>query len=108
MHVPGMSATKSKSARMAPCRAAAAGDDEGPHQVRCGPAAATDQPMPLSTASPWSGCSTTGAPASTSPAAPHGLQKKDITRCRKRYIAREVYKALTCANITRLDLVQAA
>lgn len=37
-----------------------------------------------------------------------GLQKKDIIRCLKRYIAREVYRALTCANITQIDLSQAA
>ncbi|MDH6122395.1 hypothetical protein ABH930_006720 [Kitasatospora sp. GAS204A] len=29
-----------------------------------------------------------------------GLQKKDIIRCLKRYIAREVYRALTCKNTT--------
>jgi transposase len=37
-----------------------------------------------------------------------GLQKKDIIRCLKRYIAREVYRALTCANIAQMDLAQAA
>jgi transposase len=37
-----------------------------------------------------------------------GLQKKDIIRCLKRYIAREVFKALTCTNISKTDLAQAA
>ncbi|MEV6055143.1 IS110 family transposase [Streptomyces sp. NPDC052107] len=37
-----------------------------------------------------------------------GLQKKDIIRCLKRYIAREVFRALTCTNITKADLAQAA
>ncbi|MGW6413253.1 transposase, partial [Streptomyces vinaceus] len=37
-----------------------------------------------------------------------GLQKKDIIRCLKGYIAREVFSALTCTNITKTDLTQAA
>lgn len=37
-----------------------------------------------------------------------GLQKKDIIRCLKRYIAREVFRTLTCTNITKADLAQAA
>ena len=37
-----------------------------------------------------------------------GLQKKDIIRCLKRYVAREVFRAMTCADIPRIDLVQAA
>lgn len=30
-----------------------------------------------------------------------GLQKKGIIRCLKRYIAREVFRVLTCTNITK-------
>jgi transposase len=37
-----------------------------------------------------------------------GLQKKDIIRCLKQYIAREVYRALTSVNITKLHPVEAA
>ncbi|MDQ1051560.1 hypothetical protein QFZ76_009796 [Streptomyces sp. V4I2] len=37
-----------------------------------------------------------------------GLQKKDIIRCLKRYIAREVFRALTCTNTAKADLTQAA
>jgi transposase len=37
-----------------------------------------------------------------------GLQKKDIIRCLKRYIAREIFRALTCTNTTKTDLEQAA
>ncbi|QMU71821.1 IS110 family transposase [Streptacidiphilus sp. P02-A3a] len=37
-----------------------------------------------------------------------GLQKKDIIRCLKRYIAREVYRVLTCTNITEPYLQSAA
>nr|WP_107102653.1 transposase [Streptomyces phaeochromogenes] len=37
-----------------------------------------------------------------------GLQKKDIICCLKRYIAREIFRALTCANIAKADLAQAA
>lgn len=32
------------------------------------------------------------------------LQKKDIIRCLKRYIARKVFRTLTCTNITKTDL----
>ncbi|MEU3620177.1 transposase [Streptomyces sp. NPDC006872] len=35
-----------------------------------------------------------------------GLQKKDIIRCLKRYIAREVFKALTCTNSSKRTLTQ--
>ena len=40
-----------------------------------------------------------------------GLSKKDIMRCLKRFVAREVYRALTCApaeRITQTDLAPAA
>lgn len=37
-----------------------------------------------------------------------GMSKKDIFRCLKRFIAREVYKHLTSMNIPRLHLLQAA
>ena len=36
-----------------------------------------------------------------------GMSKKDIFRCLKRFIAREVYKHLTSMNIPRLHLLQA-
>lgn len=35
------------------------------------------------------------------------MSKKDIFRCLKRFIAREVYKHLTSINIPRLHLLQA-
>jgi transposase len=37
-----------------------------------------------------------------------GMSKKDIFRCLRRFIAREVYKHLTSMNIPRLHLLQAA
>lgn len=37
-----------------------------------------------------------------------GLQKKDIIRCLKRCIAREVFKALCCAGVSKTDLAHSA
>jgi transposase len=44
------------------------------------------------------------------PAAPHhrGLSKKEIIRCLKRYIARELYKILTSPKTRNQDLAPAA
>ncbi|MET8646111.1 transposase, partial [Streptomyces sp. NPDC004675] len=37
-----------------------------------------------------------------------GMSKKDIFRCLKRFIAREVYKHLTSTNIPQVQLLQTA
>ncbi|MFD0225373.1 IS110 family transposase, partial [Streptomyces hirsutus] len=37
-----------------------------------------------------------------------GMSKKDIFRCLKRFIAREIYKHLTSMNIPQPNLLQAA